>query len=169
MTRLVFTAGSVLTASQMNTISDQTVMTFAGTAARGSAIPTPTEGMVTYLEDTNRLEYYESTAASWLPLNLQDVPTAKTASYTAVAADNGALVQFNSSSAVTFTFSTAIPVGGRVEVIQTGAGALSVAAGAGLTLQSYLNYTKLAGQHAWAAVVRLNAGTAGLVGNLIAN
>ena len=167
MTRLVFTAGSVLTASQMNIISDQTVMSFAGTAARGSAITVPTEGMITYLEDTNRLELY--TDGAWYVQNLQEIPTAKTTDYTAVASDLNSLIQFNSSTAVTFTFSTAIPVGGRVEVIQTGAGALSVAAGAGLTLQSYLNYTKLAGQHAWAAVVRLNAGTAGLVGNLIAN
>lgn len=169
MTRQVFTAGSVLTAAQLNVVSDQTVMSFAGTASRGSAIAVPVEGMVTYLEDTNRLEYYESTAGSWLPINVQDVPTAKTASYTAVAADNGALIPFNASSAVTFTISTAIPVGGRVEVIQAGTGALSVAAGAGLTLQSYLNYTKLAGQHAAAAVVRLNAGTATVIGNLIAN
>lgn len=168
MTRQVFTAGSVLTAAQLNVVSDQVVMTFAGTAARGSAIPVPVEGMVTYLEDTNRLEYYESTAAAWFPLNTQDIPTAKTASYTAVAADNGTLIPFNASSAVTFTISTAIPVGGRVEVIQAGTGALSVAAGAGLTLQSYLNYTKLAGQYAAGAVVRINAGTATLIGNLSA-
>jgi hypothetical protein len=37
---------------------NQMVMTFAGTAARGSAIPTPTEGMLTYLADTNTFEYY---------------------------------------------------------------------------------------------------------------
>jgi hypothetical protein len=167
MPRQTFTAGSVLTAAQLNIVSDQTVMTFAGTAARGSAIPTPTEGMVVWLQDSDSLELYNG--AGWVGLSNQTIPTAKTASYTAVAADNGVLLQFNSASPLTFTFSTAIPVGGRVDIVQTGAGALSVAAGAGLTLQSYLNYTKLAGQHAWAAVVRLNAGTAGLVGNLIAN
>jgi len=165
--RQVFTAGSVLTASQMNIISDSTVMTFAGTAARGSAISVPTEGMVTWLQDTNRLELYDG--ANWLPQNLQEIPAEKSASYTAVAGDNGSLLRFNASAAVTFTMSTAIPVGGRVELVQSGTGSLSVAAGAGLTLQSYLSYTKLAGQHAYAAVVRINAGTAGLVGNLIAN
>jgi hypothetical protein len=34
-------------------------MTFGGTAARGSAIPTPVEGMVTYLEDSNSLQLYD--------------------------------------------------------------------------------------------------------------
>jgi hypothetical protein len=123
--------------------------------------------MVCWLQDLDSLEVYNG--AAWVGLYNYTIPTAKTASYTAVAADNGTLLQFNISTAGTFTFSTAIPVGGRVEIIQTGTAALSVAAGTGLTLQSYLTYTKLAGQHAWAAVVRLNAGTASLVGNLIAN
>lgn len=166
MPRQTFTAGSVLTAAQLNIVSDQTVMTFAGTAARGSAIPTPSEGMVTWLQDLESLEVYQNNA--WVGLNNQTIQT-KTAAYTAVAGDTGTLISFNLSTAGTFTFSTAVPVGGRIEIVQAGTGALSVAAGAGLTLQSYLNYTKLAGQHAWAAVVRINAGTAGLVGNLIAN
>jgi hypothetical protein len=38
---------------------DQTVMSFAGTAARGSAIPSPVEGMVTFLEDSNILSIRE--------------------------------------------------------------------------------------------------------------
>jgi hypothetical protein len=43
----------------MNDLSDQTVMVFDDSAARGSAIPTPSEGMVTYLKDTNLLEQYD--------------------------------------------------------------------------------------------------------------
>ncbi len=58
MPRLVFTAGEVLEASEMNTISDQTVMVFADAAARSAAIPSPTEGMVTFLEDVNALEVF---------------------------------------------------------------------------------------------------------------
>jgi hypothetical protein len=41
---------------------DQAVQTFAGTAARGSAITTPVEGMVTYLEDSNRLDFYDGSS-----------------------------------------------------------------------------------------------------------
>ena len=59
MPRYEFTSGQVLTADQMNDLSDQTVMTFAGTAARGSAIPSPTEGMVTYRSDDNVVEVFD--------------------------------------------------------------------------------------------------------------
>lgn len=63
--RRTFAAGEVLTASNvMNYLMDQSIMTFAGTAARGSAIGTAVaEGMVSYLKDSNRTEYYDG--ASW--------------------------------------------------------------------------------------------------------
>ena len=60
MPRKVFTAGEVLAASDVNEfLVDQTVMVFAGTAARGSAIPSPTEGMYAHLSDTDELTYYD--------------------------------------------------------------------------------------------------------------
>jgi hypothetical protein len=62
MPRKVFTAGEVLAAADVNSfLMDQAVMTFAGTAARGSAIGTATEGMVTWLNDENALQVYDGT------------------------------------------------------------------------------------------------------------
>ena len=59
MSRKVFTAGEVLAAADVNTfLMNQSVMSFAGTASRGSAIPTPIEGMTTYLEDTDVLQIW---------------------------------------------------------------------------------------------------------------
>jgi hypothetical protein len=67
-----FTAGEILTASDTNTyLMEQTVMNFAGTAARASAIPTPTEGMVSYRSDIDNLQLYNGSewqAASGLQL-----------------------------------------------------------------------------------------------------
>ncbi len=60
MTREVFVAGQILTAAELNVVSDQTVMSFAGTAARGSAIPSPVGGMMSYLEDVDRLQVYHT-------------------------------------------------------------------------------------------------------------
>lgn len=61
--RKVFTAGDVLTASDVqNYLMDQTVMNFAGTAARSSAIATPTTGMTTYNQTTQQLETYNGSA-----------------------------------------------------------------------------------------------------------
>jgi hypothetical protein len=63
MSRKVFTAGEVLAAADVNSfLMDQAVMSFAGTAARGSAIPSPVEGMVTYNEAANLLEIYDGSA-----------------------------------------------------------------------------------------------------------
>jgi hypothetical protein len=67
MPRKVFTAGEVLAAADVNEfLQDQAVMTFAGTAARGSAIPTPTEGMLTYLADSDSFEFFDGT--SFVPM-----------------------------------------------------------------------------------------------------
>lgn len=58
--RRTFAAGEVLTAANvMGYLQDQAVMNFAGTAARGSAIASPSEGMVSYLADNNAVEVYD--------------------------------------------------------------------------------------------------------------
>jgi hypothetical protein len=63
MPRKVFDAGEVLSATDVNTyLMNQMVMTFAGTAARGSAIGSATEGMLTYLADSKTFEYWNGTS-----------------------------------------------------------------------------------------------------------
>jgi hypothetical protein len=55
-----FVAGEVLLAQDVNDfLMDQTVMNFASAAARASAIPTPTEGMTTYVQDRNQIETFD--------------------------------------------------------------------------------------------------------------
>jgi len=57
--RKTFVAGEILTAADVNTnLMDQTVMVFDDAAARTTAIPSPVEGMVTYLKDVDRLEKF---------------------------------------------------------------------------------------------------------------
>jgi hypothetical protein len=61
-----FTAGETLTASDVNSyLMDQTVMVFGGTAARASAIPTPSEGMFAVTTDNDQVDYYDGSA--WVP------------------------------------------------------------------------------------------------------
>jgi hypothetical protein len=63
-----FVDGDVLTAAQVNTyLMEQAVMVFATATARTTALPTPSEGMVSYLADTNVLEVY--TGAAWVSLD----------------------------------------------------------------------------------------------------
>lgn len=62
-----FAAGDVLTASDVDGyIMAQQVMVFADSGARGSAVASPSEGMFSYLKDTNAVEYYDG--SSWKAL-----------------------------------------------------------------------------------------------------
>lgn len=59
--------GAVLTSSDMNTyVGDQVVMCFDSSSDRSSAISSPSEGMVSYLKDTNAIEFYDG--SSWTGL-----------------------------------------------------------------------------------------------------
>lgn len=61
--RKVFTAGEVLTAANVQGyLMDQTVMVFAGTAARGSALGTAVSaGMMSYVSDIQQVQVYNGT------------------------------------------------------------------------------------------------------------
>ena len=88
MSRKVFTAGEVLAAADVNSfLMDQSVMSFAGTAARGSAIPSPVEGMYTHLEDSDSLQFWNGSA--WRsPLGLTLINTTAFTSVTAQTINN---------------------------------------------------------------------------------
>jgi len=61
--RKTFSDGEVLSAADVNGyLMDQSVMRFADSTARTAATGTPTEGMVTYLDDVNQIEVYDGTA-----------------------------------------------------------------------------------------------------------
>jgi hypothetical protein len=84
-----FTAGAVLTASEVNNyLMEQSVMTFGGSATRSSAIGTANfeEGMVSYLTDTDKLEVYNGT--NWVsvaPTTSQGLTLINTTSFSAVS------------------------------------------------------------------------------------
>lgn len=103
--RRTFTPGEVLTASNvMNYLQDQAVMNFAGTAARGSAIGTAvSEGMVSYLADTNVVQAYDGSAwnslayATAVPTNAQNglkpiIPTVTVSAGTATVDSTTGLI-----------------------------------------------------------------------------
>jgi len=59
-----FTTGDILTAASANGyLASQTVMVFASSAARASAIASPQEGMISFLKDTDTMQFY--TGAAW--------------------------------------------------------------------------------------------------------
>jgi hypothetical protein len=159
----VFTAGEVLTAANVNGyLMEQSVMVFAGTAARGSALGTAVSaGMVSYLTDTRTLQVYgtawadvsspgditEVTAGTGLTgggvsgavtLNVNyaglNSPVATvTAAYTAIAADNNELLIANGTAAYTITIPDVLSIGGRLDIVRNSSGTVTIAAGTGVT------------------------------------
>lgn len=62
-----FNTGDVLSAADVNGYLMQGVWVFASAAARTSAVTSPQEGNMSYLSDTNSLEYYSGSA--WVPVD----------------------------------------------------------------------------------------------------
>jgi hypothetical protein len=86
--RKTFVAGEVLLAQELNDyLMDQSVMNFASEAARGSAIPTPTEGMLALTLDTDEIDYYNGSA--WVPALPIGAWTAYTPTFTGVNTTGG--------------------------------------------------------------------------------
>jgi hypothetical protein len=133
--RKTFVAGEILTAADVNTnLMDQAVMTFADAAARTTALPSPSEGMVTYLADVDRLQVYNT---DW-----QDVQTGFTASTTITATNASFSVPSLRSPIVRVTViggggggggatSTSGSTGGTTTFNAGGAGSISAAGGIG--------------------------------------
>jgi hypothetical protein len=120
--RRTFAPGEVLTASNvMNYLQDQAVMNFAGTAARGSAIGTAlSEGMVSYMNDTDNLEVYRAigtAAPGWNPVafrsEVESLPVSGLVPIvpTTVTVASGSATT-NTLGRVTFTGSTSVSLDG---------------------------------------------------------
>jgi hypothetical protein len=159
-----FTTGEVLTAADVNGYLMQGILVFASEAARNSAITSPQEGQFAYTKDNNSLWYY--TGSAWvasgatgdiegittgtdsglsggvtsgtavLRLKLEfDAETGTT--YTLVAGNLNQLVTLNNASPITLTVPPSVfSAGDVINIAQIGAGQVTLAQGAGVTINS---------------------------------
>jgi hypothetical protein len=104
----VFTNGSVLQASEINdNLMRQSVMVFSNAAARTAAITSPVEGMLTWLEDSNRYESFDG--AAWVsPFGMVPLANSTFAGVGTVSFSNIFSSQFANYKA----FITAVPASG---------------------------------------------------------
>ena len=122
----VFVANEVLTAAEVNGyLMDQAVMVFDDSSARSTGIGTATEGMVTYLKDSNGLFYYDGSA--WTVVGLDPITfTSSTATaYTIADSDAGSYLRFTNAGTVTVSTATAFTAGQQVQILADGT-ALSI-------------------------------------------
>jgi len=156
-----WTPGEILTASNVqNYLQDQALMVFSSSAARSSAVVSPDEGMVSYLTNTNVIEYYDG--SNWVNLltaagatgtsgqafvsggtakpafgdmNAQYIATTltnKSAAYTAVSGDSNTVLNFTSAATVTFP-DVLTEIGDMIQVINNSTGTVTLRAGTGVT------------------------------------
>lgn len=91
--------------------------------------------------------------------------------YTLVLTDENKLVTMTNASASTLTVppnaSVAFPVGARIDIVQRGAGQVTIAEGAGVTINVPASYTKaIAAQYGYASLEKIGSNEWDLVGFL---
>ena len=160
--RKTWSAGEVVTAANVQGyLQDQVVQVYAGTAARSSALGTAvSEGMISYLSDTNSVQYYDGAAWQNVSATISGgtagqayvsggtaspafgkvVTTYTTkpvasisAAYTATAADANEIILANGTVAYTITVPDVLTVGDSIEIFRDSSGTVTIAAGTGVS------------------------------------
>lgn len=106
-------------------------------------------------------------AIAMIALNAQTGTT-----YTTVLGDDGKLITLDNGSAVTLTIppngTVAYGIGTQINIMQLGAGQVTIAPGAGVTIRSAGSKLKTSAQYAVATCVKIATDTWVAVGNLTA-
>lgn len=109
----------------------------------------------------------DSTVFTGLTTATRNAQTGTT--YTLVTADAGKIIDLNNASAITLTVPlNGFTTGTRIDLIQTGAGQVTVAAASGVTINSKGAALKLTGQWSAATLIQRSANLWVLVGDIAA-
>jgi hypothetical protein len=155
-----WTPGEVITANNVQTyLQDQTVMVFPSNAVRSTAVVVPTEGMLSWVEDLNKYQYYTgavwqdlivpieggtigqayvsngTAAAAFGDMKAEFITTTlqgKSANYTIQASDTNTVLNVTSASTVTIP-NVLSDIGDRVDVLANTTGTVFIAAGTGVS------------------------------------
>jgi hypothetical protein len=155
-----WTPGEVIRAEDLQEyLQNQSVMVFPSDAVRSTAIVVPLEGMLSWVENDDKFQYYDG--ASWIDLIvpieggtlgqayvsggtaqaafgdvkaefIQTTLQNKSANYVATAGDVNTVLNVTSSATVTFP-DLASDIGDRIDVIANTSGTVFLAAGSGVT------------------------------------
>lgn len=124
------------------------------TLAGRPSVATVGGGRLIYVTDANpgeKFQVSESTTNAWFPVSFITPANTQTASYTLVITDINRAIEMNSASATVVTVppnsSVAFPLGAIVEVSRYGAGTVTIAAGAGVTIRSRASLLAIGNQY----------------------
>lgn len=123
------------------------------------------------LSDIDNTALLAQIAALYSPI-LRSINPQTGTTYTLVLTDNGKYLTFTNAAAITATVppnsTVALAVGSQIDWKQGGAGKLTWAQGAGVTINSLAGYKSAAGQHAGGTLIKVATNEWDLVGSLIA-
>lgn len=150
------------------------VNNFLNPAARDTAIPSPSNGIVCFVRQDasgnviNQIQYYYN--GSWRSVNDSTTLSAKTDNYTLALSDAGNTITMSSSSQKYITVpansDVPFPIGTRLDVLALGTGLVSLTEGVGVTINSKNGNKDIAAQYSGASLVKINTNTWILVGDL---
>lgn len=92
-------------------------------------------------------------------------PAAITSSRNLASADNGGTLYNATTNAYTLTVPSGLPAGFGVAVVQSSTGVVTIAAGAGVTINNISSFTKTGGQYAVISLINTAANTYILAGS----
>ena len=163
----VFANGNPLLASELNdNLMQQVIAVFSSTSSRDATLTSPVEGQFVYLTDSNSLTYYDGSAWTDFTGGTPGVSEQTGTTYTINDADAQTTVFVNNATGTTVTIDDELQVGQRIDFVQKGAGAITFAAGSGVTLNSLDSLLDTAGRYSAATVIKEAANTYYLIGNL---
>ncbi len=179
----LFTAGSVLTASQVNTyLMDQVIARFPDSATRDSSFgglgePALSEGRLCYLDSDNRIYVnIDGTVSGWTVVG--EIPdttiSTKTTNYTVSLSDKNSIVEMNVAGANTVSVPTntsvPFPIGSQITITQYGTGKTQIVATTpGTTTIRSTPGTYLRAQYSAATLVKRATDEWYLIGDLSAS
>lgn len=153
------------------------VNNFQNPAARDLAIPSPGNGAVCFIRQDNsgnainQLQYYSSSGSQWVSFYDASI-SFKTDNYVLQLSDASKTILSNSSSANSITVpsdsSVLFPNGTQINIIQYGAGKVTVSPGAGVTIKSKYSNRSISTQYAGAYLLKVASNEWLLIGDLTA-
>ena len=144
--------------------SDELIEVHSLTTTEINALSSPAEGLLVFDKTLKKLYVY--TGQKWEVVTFEPKVEEKTGDYTLTKEDNGVIFRFNTSTDVTLTIPSGLPVGFNVSIYQVDTGKVIIHAGNGVTIKNRLMRFKTAGKDAGAGIVSTSADVYHITGDL---
>lgn len=149
-------------------LAEAGVNNFATNAARDAALPSPVNGLVCFVQNTNQLQYYSN---GWRFVGDDVELVTYSGTHTLELSDGGKTILMNSLTGTVIyvpdNSTAAFPVGQVIKVVQLGAGSVNiVGSGGSVFVRSRDNVNRLAGRYSEAKLVKVDTNEWILSGDL---